>query len=90
MGARAARGRAAGGVGAAGCSHLQESSDLLLGNRGVILQRETVRPQRLHHLADARTRLHGGLALLDIDGDDLLDGTAAWQWAIVQCGLGAG
>eukprot|EP00965_Chrysotila_dentata_P028896 960724-Pleurochrysis_carterae.AAC.4 len=59
-------------IGPAKKRHLQEAADLLLGDGGVILQREAVRPQGLDHLLDARARLHRHLLLGDVNVDHLV------------------
>mmetsp|Transcript_20329 Transcript_20329/g.63490 ORF Transcript_20329/g.63490 Transcript_20329/m.63490 type:complete len:434 (+) Transcript_20329:88-1389(+) len=53
------------------CSDLDKAADLLLGDGGVVLQRQAVRAERLHHLADARARLHRHLPPLGVDREDL-------------------
>ena len=40
-------------------AYLYVPTDLLIGDRSVVLQREAVRPQRVHNLVDPSARLDG-------------------------------
>ena len=54
-------------------SDLREPANLLLADRGVVLQRETVRFQRVRERLHAHARLDRNLLLLQVQGDDLVE-----------------